>query len=930
MRIATLSILSFVLGSAAAGGATIDPKAVEPGQAFTISGVQPPSGVDVIVGSAPNGTTVELLFQLSDSGRLVAFAPPHPAGLASGGVLALHFAQDDAPTLGELTVLPTAPPRPDPGAELARIARRQTRSIGWEPVALLEAFDRAPASLGPEALATAVLLRIVDGGEGSIRRLLDATEGTESGERLRATLGAENLISEVDLLTADSGESSLAALPPGAILLPSLAGTVGFASDQRRQFLRDAHPALWREAEDELEITTAAELDFWMEKRAALARHFDSPSLEDWKSDPKKMLESELDRRAADALAARVERLAETAGRSSPGMRLLLLSKTAAGTVFDLFMAPTNLRLKKELAQLPSKLEPLRCSAPASPHHEDDPRGGPSPLEVADWSATVVASNEPWTFTVNDALALMQSLESMLNTLAEDLENIATLGASEAEKDAFMELFEKVNETRTTIQQRHAQVVEASGRGNEALCITGIGCFEEGATAWGPIDVSPAEWVTASITTGTCVEVGSISGASNAGGVFTALALDGNGSWSPPTANAVGYTVADTGTCTLRIMTRSDRFGGVRSEGTTDVTVETILVHVSADPMAAREGEVVRLDAAVANAHDEAVRWTHHGVQEATTTWTAPELGPTECSRDFSIEAESLSRQGIRHSGDPPRTGAITVTVVDPDNRLEVTPASATVRTDQSVQFSAAFAATTASPLVTWTASGGSISADGTFTSSRPGTFEIAAAIPDGSAECAGTAVVNVCDEREGANRYRVTASGEVSRSFADGFAILTIQPASVVGPKRAPAGTCMFSLGIASSRFRPDLEVGIVAALERGLQVGSFAIEPSYGFASDKKKLASIGSFFADAETGPNLNGDEVTSSHWMCDSGQIEISYFDGRYIEGTFQVACEENMPDWKREPRSMTVRGDFAHNFGGFGPFAYGCEPPPCAR
>ncbi len=739
MRAIACCCLSILFSTGAVVAASLHPDAVEPGQAFTIAELAPPITARHIIAEASDGTTVELPFELSDSGRLVLFAPAHPSGLETGGTYTLRLPDPQPRALGSLTVLPIAPPRSDPGPELARLARRQASSLGWAPDALHEAFEREPGSLAPDAFLAAVLLEVVDGGEGSIRWLLDATEGTDAGHQLRTVFG-DALISELDELAAGAIEPGVAALPPGAVLLP-VAGAAGFASDRRRQFLKDAHPALWRDAGDELEITTAAELDYWMEKRAAIARHFDSPSLQDWRDDPKKSLESELDRRAADRLESKLGSLADDVAKQSPVVRAALLAKSAASSIFDLFMAPINFDLQKELAQLPSKLEPLSCSAPDSPHLEDDPRGGPSPMEVANWRASVVASNEPWTFTVNDFLSLMQSAEEMLTSLAGDLEAIATFGASDQEKDAFMKLLGQVDTARKKIQKRHAQVENLSGSGNDVFCATGVGCLEESATAWGPIDVSAADWVAAAILSGECVKVGAIAGSTDDGGLFTELSLDGSGSWSPP-AGPVGYTVADTGTCTLRIMTRGDRFGGVHSEGTADVTVKEILVHVSAEPTTAREGEQVRLTATVDNAHDDSVGWPHNGSQDANTTWTAPELGPTECSREFRLEAESMSRQGIRHSGEPPRKGAITIRVVDPDNRLEVAPPSATTRTDESVRFRAASTGGTSTPGVTWQASGGSISADGTFTSSLPGTYEVMAMVPGTSVECAGTALV--------------------------------------------------------------------------------------------------------------------------------------------------------------------------------------------
>jgi hypothetical protein len=926
MRAIVCSLILILLAAGGAMGATLDPDAVEPGQAFTIADVDPLPSAEHILAVAADGTTIELSFVVSESGRLVVFAPAHPDGLENGGSLELRFPGGESLELGSLTVLPMSPPRPDPGAELARLARAQARSLGWEPDELARQFDRKPGSLSPDAFLSAALLEVIDGGEGSIRWLLDETEGTEAGRRLREVFGSEALLSELERFLAGSTDTSLAMLPPAAVLL-QFGVYARFPNDARRQHLRNSHPAMWEDAEDGLEITTAAELDYWMEKRAAIDRHLAPPQLPDWKSDPKGRLTSELDRRAAAELESRINKLADAVAKNSPGVRALLLAKNAAGSLFDLFMAPINFDLQKEQAQLPSKLEPLQCSAPDSPHFEDDPRGGPAPMEVARWTATVVASNEPWKFTVDDALKLMKSLEGMLTSMASDLEAIATFGASSEEKDEFTRLVGEVNKMRKKVQDQHAKAMKNSGEGGDVFCPAGVGCLEESATAWGPIDVSAAEWVAGSVHSGSCVRIGTMTGSSADGGIFTGVQLDGSGSWSPPGGEPVGYTIADTGTCTLRLMTRSDRFGGVKSEGSTDVQVDPILVHVSADPMTPREGQEVKLDATVENAYDETVSWPHNGSDQNSTTWTAPELEPTECSREFRLEAESMSRQGIRHSGTPPRTGAATVRVIDPENQLQVTPPVANTRTNQPVQFRADFSGASATPAVTWQSTGGSISSDGSFVSSQPGTFEVMAMLPDGSVDCSGSAVVHVCEQREGPNRNQVTASGQVSYSFNDGFTHIYGQPASRVGPRDAPPGTCMISFGFAPDRSRPQFEAGLSAAVEGGLKMGSYKIVPSGTIVTDKKKIASRGSFFGYATTGPDLNGDGMTS-HFKCESGQFDVGFFDGRYIEGSFQFKCEENVPTWKRKPRKITVQGDFAHTFASSGPMAYGCEPPPC--
>lgn len=156
-------------------------------------------------------------------------------------------------------------------------------------------------------------------------------------------------------------------------------------------------------------------------------------------------------------------------------------------------------------------------------------------------------------------------------------------------------------------------------------------------------------------------------------------------------------TPKEAGSDQLRVAAQSTQFGGREIHTDVDMVVNAIHVGVTpADIYVSELGETVSVTATIANADLETMRWTpewgtwEDGQSDETNgPRTRPLKTPTDADAyPFLVTVESLSRQGVRSSGLPPRVGFATIhNGAQPTLRLS--PADTCIHPGETVQYSA-------------------------------------------------------------------------------------------------------------------------------------------------------------------------------------------------------------------------------------------------
>ncbi len=146
----------------------------------------------------------------------------------------------------------------------------------------------------------------------------------------------------------------------------------------------------------------------------------------------------------------------------------------------------------------------------------------------------------------------------------------------------------------------------------------------------------------------------------------------------------------------LRIAVQPSQFAG--QEIHTDLPLNTRAINVDVSPtdiLVSAPGDTVQITAAIANANNESLEWINQqgtwldGLSSATNDGrTRPLKTPTE-ENDFPflVTVESMSRDGLRATGIPPRLGIVTVRLVEQE--ILVSPAGVCIENGDPQVYSA-------------------------------------------------------------------------------------------------------------------------------------------------------------------------------------------------------------------------------------------------
>ena len=229
----------------------------------------------------------------------------------------------------------------------------------------------------------------------------------------------------------------------------------------------------------------------------------------------------------------------------------------------------------------------------------------------------------------------------------------------------------------------------------------------------------------------------------------TARALVGN---LQVDADSSSYWPVRVGSDVLRIEVRGDRFAGQSVSVESAVEVKEIIVDTTPDLIVVdRTGEVIVIEAGIENAESKVLEWRPErgawvdGLGDRTDGPAARTLEAPGDPSDypFNVVVESMTRTGLRETGDPPRLDITTVRLAD----LIVEPDPGQVQVGGELQFTATRRDGT--PVsVTWSATGGRIGrATGLYVAGElPGTYAVTATLQE-DPSIRATAVVQVVED---------------------------------------------------------------------------------------------------------------------------------------------------------------------------------------
>lgn len=337
----------------------------------------------------------------------------------------------------------------------------------------------------------------------------------------------------------------------------------------------------------------------------------------------------------------------------------------------------------------------------------------------------------------------------------------------------------KMSPTSTTMQTRHTQqfTVTVSGSTNTAVTwsatggtITSAGVYTAPTTAGSYVvtatsvadptaSASAAITVTATatvsislspvsaslLTGGTQQFTATVSGSSNTGVTWTASggSVSGSGFYTAPNS-AGNFTVTAT---SVADTTKS---------ASANITVTVPVVGVSLTPPAASVvvNGTQQFTATVTGTSNTAVTWSATGGSiSAGGLLTAPSSTGT-----LTVRATSVA--------DTTKSASATVTVTaTPVVLVAITPTSASISTNQTKQFTASVTGT-GNTAVTWSATGGSVSASGLYSApGSAGTFTVTAtSVADNSKSASATVTVTAPVQ------HSVTLSWTASASTVSGY----------------------------------------------------------------------------------------------------------------------------------------------------------------
>jgi CSLREA domain-containing protein len=315
------------------------------------------------------------------------------------------------------------------------------------------------------------------------------------------------------------------------------------------------------------------------------------------------------------------------------------------------------------------------------------------------------------------------------------------------------------------------------------------------------------------------VTVSPSTGTVDAGGSVQLTAAVANATDDGVTWSASGGTVAGTGRSaswtapftggTFTVTAASVADPSKRASAT--ITVRAVAIAVTPDSAGVDAGETVAFTASVTNSVDAGVAWEASAgtivgdSTSATLTWTAP-----VAAGSYTLTARSTA--------DPGQAASATVTVAPIG--VSVTPATSSVDAGGAVQLSATVA-NAADAGVTWSASGGTVSANGTSASwTAPftgGTFTVTAtSVADSTKRASATITVRTIDVSVSPSTAELDAGAQATftasvANSADTGVTWSADGGTIVGDTasatitwRAPVGAGSYTL-TARSTADPD-----------------------------------------------------------------------------------------------------------------------------
>lgn len=662
--------------SAAPETLSLDPPRAQPAQSVRVVAAPPGPELPAITGhfaglEGEDGEPFPLLARRTHAGELT-FLVPLPPGTEKSATLIVQIEDLDAePAPMELEILPL---EPAPGATMALTdLAGQTLAIeaeraGVSPAELDTRLQQAPETIPVHLLPTALARAFTAQAENRLRELLDNElpgDDAFDPQQLDALIAAWGF---VDMLRARRGRAE--AQPPA----PLESASNDTAAEQAGLFEWILPPARavtkpWQK----LDIDTASELHFWMQRRLEYIGRTPPESTE------RKTLPEEIRNDLADTAQDSAKEFAEgyfkeekkkitESVEKSTGELLLGDAKKfkrykkaygkimgAAGLAKDVIDTTIYFNDRMRIALLPSTLVKLELQLqPAVFTEEDDIRGTPGHRKFGTIDAQLEAMSDRFEFTLSDAIRLATvgfaaSDQAKPDPPPGDSEKAGASLALDA-KDAY-KLLKRLAEKTDVIRE------QARSRRNEELSEIG--------NVW---VVEPYEWRVYQVEKPK----------------YSVLALVPSGKAAvkvfpfPTEHNPVrwGYRPLNAGISTLRLRTAADKFpGAVPVAAEAPVEVKAIDVTVIPGDLDMRPKQSKEFKCLLSHVDQDYRKWQadkDKGTLDAhcnkdpacpTAEWTAPELEAGQCQTKAAVSCVAVTKQGIRADRDPPRTGSTTIRV---------------------------------------------------------------------------------------------------------------------------------------------------------------------------------------------------------------------------------------------------------------------------
>jgi len=700
-----LTGLAFVLAmtaiddAVAGAGLSIEPARARPAQSVRVVGIEAVSQPLDLVGhfeglDGSDGEPFPLLTQRTRAGELVFLVPLPPSTDES---VTLVVEAVDAEPRHEPMRLEVMPLEPAPGAtlRLTELAGEtlaiEAERAGADPAALDDRLQEAPETIPVHLLPTALARVMTSFMTEHLGRVMN---GASSGDAALDPVELDALIASwgfVDMLRErrDWARSR----PRAPLLAPGDEGTPGQAvsgpAGWLDRFVTPVYATTVTKPWQRLDIDTASELHFWMQRRLEYIGRTPPQSKE------RKRLSEEIRTDLAKTTKDTAQQFAEGYFKEDKARIIKSLDESTGKLLFDdagkyarykgafkfygkvlgaatLAKAVIDVTIKyndrMRIALLPSQLTALHLRLqPAVFTEEDDIRGEPGHESFGTIDAQLDARSERFELSLSDVVEIA--------TLGFDAVD-KTRGAGESGKTFAKDVHELLSRIADKVDVVREQ---ARTRRNAGLSGAGV-VYEKGHFEWRVTQVEDPEYSILNLVPSNRPAVA----------VFA----------FPSPTNPVrwGYRPLSAGRSTLRLRTAANRFPGSAPVGTdAAVTVRAIDAMVRPEDPDMRPGETKTFQCPLQWV-DKAYRdWrAGEGVVSdrclygtcPTAQWTAPDLGPDECRRKVVLACEAMTTQGIRADRDPPRVGTSTIRVRRP-GPLSISPEAARVAPGEVVELEA-------------------------------------------------------------------------------------------------------------------------------------------------------------------------------------------------------------------------------------------------